>query len=599
MEWKVRTLLRSRYLPELLINAQNNDFRLFVRKVFEQRNPELTVFHFLQRASPCNLQPVCTAAHLAAFTHTNMLRASLRRLPTRSQQTSTGCKNVGRNFSTRAAGTGLLRTSSRMIASSGMVARSAWALESSAVAVQRRGFASYPDHEILTFPSLSPTMEQGNLPEWGKKEGEQVLPGDTIAMVETDKATLPWDSVEEGYIAKHLVPAGSTDIKCGTPVAIIVSSKEDCAAFADYKVDASATAAAPPAKAAAPAKAPAPAAPAAPAKAAAPAAPAAPKAAAAPAAPAAAAASTGPVRASPYARHIARQRGVDISAMAGGSGLRGMVIASDVLKFTPPAAAPAVAVAAGGAPGEYTDIPHTNMRKVIATRLTQSKTTVPHYYLSIDVCMDKVLATRAQLNKKLEKADKPKLSVNDFVIKATAKALSQVKDMNAAWMDKAIRQYNYVDISVAVSTPTGLITPIVRDADLKGLVDISADVRDLATRARENKLQPAEYQGGTFTISNLGMFGVKNFSAIINPPQAGILAVGGTETRVVPNPKAGQEGQDKFITSHFMSGQDKFITSQFMSVTISADHRVVDGAVGAAWLKAFKQNLEDPLELLL
>eukprot|EP00457_Paulinella_chromatophora_P006376 gb/GEZN01006394.1/.p1 GENE.gb/GEZN01006394.1/~~gb/GEZN01006394.1/.p1 ORF type:complete len:512 (-),score=81.63 gb/GEZN01006394.1/:135-1640(-) len=442
----------------------------------------------------------------------------------------------------------------------------------------RRGFASYPDHEVLRFPSLSPTMEMGNLPEWGKKVGEQILPGDTIAVIETDKATLPWDSTEEGFIAKHLVEAGATDIKVGTPVAIVCERLEDVAAFANYEASGSATPAAAPAAAAATAAVATSAAP-----------PAQPSMAPAP--------SAGTVLASPYARSVARQRGIDLSALPGGSGQGGLVTAKDVMSAQPgaPKAAPALATPAaaaatmpapGGASGEYTDVAHSNIRKVIASRLSQSKQTVPHYYLSVDVCMDKVLAVRAKLNKQIEKADKPKISVNDFVIKACAKALTEVRAVNASWMDNAVRQYNYVDISVAVSTPSGLVTPIVRDADLKGLTSISRDVQDLAKRARENKLMPTDYQGGTFTISNLGMFGIKNFSAIINPPQAAILAVGGSEARIVVNPAAKE-------------GEDKYMSSQFMSVTMSADHRVIDGAIGAAWLKAFKSNLEDPLNMLL
>jgi len=234
--------------------------------------------------------------------------------------------------------------------------------------------------------------------------------------------------------------------------------------------------------------------------------------------------------------------------------------------------------------GWYTDIPHTNVRKVIAQRLLQSKQTIPHYYLSVDCSIDEVMKVRAQLNAKLD--EKEKLSVNDFIVKASALALRKVPAVNSSWMDTAIRQYNYVDISVAVATPTGLITPIVKDADLKGLLQISSDVKRLAAKAKENKLAPEEFQGGTFTISNLGMFGVKTFSAIINPPQACILAIGAAETRVVPN-----EGKD--------AAEKPFKTAKVMSVTMSCDHRVVDGAVGAQWLQAFKNLLENPLNMLL
>ncbi len=243
--------------------------------------------------------------------------------------------------------------------------------------------------------------------------------------------------------------------------------------------------------------------------------------------------------------------------------------------------------AAGAAFGEYKDIELTNIRKVIASRLTQAKSTIPHYYLTIDIGMDRILKLRTELNAKLsaaagkDAASAPKLSVNDFVIKAVALACRKVPAANSSWMDSVIRQYNYVDVSVAVTTDTGLITPIVKDADIKGLVGISKDMKELAAKARAGKLQPAEFQGGTFTVSNLGMFGVKSFAAIINPPQACILAVGATEPKVIAGPNK------------------EYITSQSMNVTLSADHRVVDGAVGAQWLAAFKGYMEDPQTMLL
>jgi pyruvate dehydrogenase E2 component (dihydrolipoamide acetyltransferase) len=239
--------------------------------------------------------------------------------------------------------------------------------------------------------------------------------------------------------------------------------------------------------------------------------------------------------------------------------------------------------------GDYTDLPHSNVRRVIASRLSQSKQTIPHYYLSVDVNMDAVNKLRAELNGALEASagkgpDAPKaakLSVNDFIIKASALACRRVPEANSSWQDNAIRQYNYVDVSVAVSTDAGLVTPIVKDADTKGLAGISSDVKSLAAKARANKLAPSDYQGGTFTISNLGMFGVKNFSAIINPPQAAILAVGAAEARL-------SQAKDGSVSS-----------SQVMSVTLSCDHRVVDGAVGAQWLQAFKGFLEKPNTMLL
>jgi len=344
--------------------------------------------------------------------------------------------------------------------------------------------------------------------------------------------------------------------------------------FADYQVPSAAA----PKAAAAP---PAPAAPAAkPAAAAAPSTP-------APAAAPVAASGDKPV-ASPLAKKLANERGVDLRQIRG-TGPEHRIVAADVREFQPSAAvaqsqqqqAPA-AYAASADPGLAHDIPLSNVRKIIAQRLSQSKQTIPHYYLSVDINMDGVLSLRKELNAKLP-ADQ-KLSVNDFIVKASALALRKVPTANSSWMDTFIRQYNYVDVSVAVATENGLITPIVKDADVKGLSAIASDVKSLAAKAKVNKLQPHEFQGGTFTISNLGMFGVKNFTAIINPPQACILAVGGTETRVVPNEK---------------DPAKPFKTSQIMAVTLSCDHRVVDGAVGAEWLKAFRGYMEDPLSMLL
>lgn len=411
-------------------------------------------------------------------------------------------------------------------------------------------------------------MEKGVIASWVKNEGDEVMPGEVMAEVETDKATVAFESVEEGYLAKILMEAGAGEVDVGTPVAILCENEEDIAAFANYSGD---SAAAPAAAPAATAAQPTPVAPAA----------------ASAAAPAAAPASTGGrVIASPYARTVAREKGVDISQVPG-TGPERRILAADVQSFTPaPAAAAAATPAPSAAPsttpataapasGEFTDIPHSNIRKVTAARLTQSKQEIPHYYLSAECTVDNLMAVRAKLNEPREKAEK--VSVNDFVIKAAAKALKDVPTVNSAWMNEHIREFNYVDISVAVSTPTGLITPIVKDADCKGLASISGEVKELAGRAKENKLQPHEFMGGTFTISNLGMFGVHSFSAIINPPQAAILAVGGSSQRLNPDGT----------------------TSNIMIVTLSCDHRVIDGAVGAQWLKAFKKYIEDPMAMLL
>jgi len=337
--------------------------------------------------------------------------------------------------------------------------------------------------------------------------------------VETDKATMSLDSIEDGFIAKLLVDEGAADIPVGQPILIMVEDEADIAAFADYTPPAEA--AAPAAAAAAPAETPS----SPPAPTSAPAAVAATSA----APPAPAAAPTGDrIFASPLAKRLAAAADIALSSLSG-TGPRGRITKADVDAYVaaPPAtaaAATAVAATAAGTEGaSFTDEKLSSVRKIIASRLLESKQTIPHYYLEIDVNVDRVMALRQRLNASADGAYK--LSVNDFIVKASAKALQKVPEVNSAWMDSFIRQYNTVDISVAVSTPNGLITPIVFDADAKGLAEISADVKSLAARAREGGLAPAEFQGGTFTISNLGMFGVKSFSAIINPPQSCILAV--------------------------------------------------------------------------
>ncbi|KAL3889497.1 hypothetical protein ACJMK2_001837 [Sinanodonta woodiana] len=292
----------------------------------------------------------------------------------------------------------------------------------------------------------------------------------------------------------------------------------------------------------------------------------------------------GRIFATPYARTLAAEKGVDLSMVAG-TGLEGQIRAGDILNFKPSAAARVVApaptpVVTLGA--TYTDIPLTNMRQVIAKRLLESKQTIPHYYLTIDVSVDNVLRLRKEFNEILSKENQ-KLSVNDFVIKASALANRKVPEANSSWMGEFVRQYNTVDVNVAVATPAGLITPIVFRADIKGLSSINYDVVTLAEKAREGKLLPHEFQGGTFTISNLGMYGIKSFSAVINPPQACILAVGSAEKQLVVD-----ESSDKGYRQATM-----------MSVTLSCDHRVVDGAVGAQWLAEFKKLIEKPETMLL
>ncbi|XP_016151532.1 dihydrolipoyllysine-residue acetyltransferase component of pyruvate dehydrogenase complex, mitochondrial-like [Sinocyclocheilus grahami] len=381
---------------------------------------------------------------------------------------------------------------------------------------------------------------------------------------------------EEGYLAKILIAEGTRDVPLGTPLCIIVEKESDISTFADYVETGVATSPPPaPTPVATPPPALAPAAPT-PAPAAAP--------------------RKGRVFASPLAKKLAAEKGIDIAQVTG-TGPDGRLTRKDIDSFVPPkptptpAAAPTPAAPTPSPPaapafaavptGTFTDIPISNIRKVIAQRLMQSKQTIPHYYLSIDVNMDQVLELRKELNAEV-KTDNIKLSVNDFIIKASALACLKVPEANSSWMDTVIRQNHVVDVSVAVSTPVGLITPIVFNAHIKGLATISKDVATLAVKAREGKLQPHEFQGGTFTISNLGMYGIKHFSAIINPPQACILAVGGSEKRLLP-----------------ADNEKGFDVASMMSVTLSCDHRVVDGAVGAQWLAEFRKFLEKPFTMLL
>jgi len=451
-----------------------------------------------------------------------------------------------------------------------------------------------PDHFKINLPALSPTMEMGTLVSWAKAEGDELSEGDLLAEIETDKATMGFETPEEGYLAKILIPAGTKDIPLGKLLCIIVTDESSVAAFKNFTGDDSAEAAAPAAAAAEPVPVAAAAAPTSPPLSA-------PTTTAAPAAPA------GRVFASPLAKTIAAEKGINLSGVAG-SGPDGRIRAVDVPQAPVAAPAPAAAapppvapapVAAAPAPaapappppapaapapaGSFVDIPLTNVRQVIAKRLLQSKTTIPHYYLSVDVEMDDVLALRKELNSALGDGG-PKLSVNDFILKASALSCLKVPECNSSWQDTYVRQFNSCDISVAVATDNGLITPIVFGAEKKGLSSINSEVASLAAKARDGKLQPHEFQGGTFTVSNLGMFGVKNFSAIINPPQACILAVGGAEHRLLP---ARGDSDAKWRSAHVMS------------VTLSCDHRVVDGAVGAQWLQHFKKYLEKPATMLL
>ena len=448
----------------------------------------------------------------------------------------------------------------------------------------------------ILMPALSPTMEKGNLAKWLKKEGDTIKSGDVIAEIETDKATMEVEAVDEGILAKIVVPEGAQDVAVNQLIAVIAGEGEDPKAVGSG-------AGAKPAAAAAAAPAPAPAAPA-------PAAPAAAAPAPVPPAPASLAAAASGIRlfASPLAKRIAKLEGIDLSKVVG-SGPHGRIIERDVKAAAAgggaaaaPAAAPAPAAPASAPakaapapamsddtvkklfePGSYEEIPHDNMRKVIARRLVEAKSTIPHFYLTLDCELDALLALRGELNKSAPVKDgKPafKLSVNDLVIKALALALRAVPDANVSWTEGAMLKHRHADVGVAVSIPGGLITPVIRRADEKTLSTISNEMKDLAARAKVRKLKPEEYQGGTSAVSNLGMFGIKDFAAVINPPHATILAVGTGEQRVIV-----RDGAPAVAT--------------VMSVTLSTDHRAVDGALGAELLQAFKGYIESPMSMLV
>ena len=429
--------------------------------------------------------------------------------------------------------------------------------------------------EIL-MPALSPTMTEGNVTKWLKREGEEVHSGDVLAEIETDKATMEFEAVDDGRLGKILVPDGAQGIKVNQPIALLLGEGEDASALEKLDVSAPQTVTAPPEQAPA-------------------------KARSAPEAPPAPARGNGRIFASPLARRMAQQAGLDLAAITG-SGPQGRVVKADIeaalsadrgapaitrpvvqpqpAPLAAPAAAPAlskerVLALAGNPP--YTERPLTAMRRVIARRLTESKQTVPHFYLTVDCEIDELLKFRAELN---GKSDAYRISVNDFVIRAAALALRQVPAANASWSDEAILLWDTVDIAVAVALEDGLITPIVKNADRKGLAAIANETKDLAARARAGKLKLEEFQGGTFSISNLGMFGVRDFAAVINPPHGGILAVGAGEQRPIVKNGA-------------------LAIATVMSCTLSCDHRAVDGAVGAQFLAAFKKLVEDPLTMLL
>ena len=445
----------------------------------------------------------------------------------------------------------------------------------------------------ILMPALSPTMEKGNLAKWLKKEGDKVKSGDVIAEIETDKATMEVEAVDEGTLAKILVPEGTQDVPVNDVIAVLAGDGEDVKAAGEAAASAppkpaaaaEAPAAAKPAPAPTPAPSPVPAA-----KAAAPAA----------AAPAPQTNGHGRIFSSPLARRLAKEAGIEL-ARINGSGPHGRVIAHDVEQaksgkgLKAPAAAPAgaPAIAPGMSDkqiralyedGSYEVIPHDGMRRTIAQRLTASVQTIPHFYLTMDCNIDLLVKAREEINAAApkDKDSKPayKLSVNDFVIKALALALQRIPNANVSWTEAGMLKHRHSDVGVAVAMPGGLITPIIRKAETKPVSVISAEMKDFAARARVRKLKPEEYQGGTTAVSNLGMYGMKEFTAVINPPHATILAVGASEERAIVK-------------------NGKIEVAQMMSVTLSCDHRAVDGALGAELLGAFKKLIENPVMMVV
>jgi pyruvate dehydrogenase E2 component (dihydrolipoamide acetyltransferase) len=438
----------------------------------------------------------------------------------------------------------------------------------------------------ILMPALSPTMEKGNLAKWIKKEGDKVAPGDVLAEIETDKATMEVEAVDEGTLAKIIVPEGTQDVPVNQVIAVLAGEGEDVKSAA---ASGAAQKAPPPKAESKPAEAPKPAAtpPAAPQK------------------PAAQATSPAPAPqgdrlfATPLAKRLAKEGNIDLSRVQG-SGPHGRVVARDIETAKSGGGLKAPAAGAGGVPlphppsddqimalfepGSYEIIPHDNIRKIIARRLVEAKTTIPHFYLTVDCVIDNLLSAREEINSSApkDKDGKPawKLSVNDFVIKALALALQRAPDANVTWTEAGMLKHKHSDVGVAVSIPGGLITPIVRHAELKSLSVISNEMKDLAGRARGKKLRPEEFQGGTSAVSNLGMYGIREFAAVINPPHATILAVGAGEQRAIVR-------------------NGKVEAATVMTTTLSTDHRAVDGVLGAQLLGAVKAIIENPVMMVV
>ena len=433
--------------------------------------------------------------------------------------------------------------------------------------------------EIL-MPALSPTMEEGTLAKWMVQEGDTVAVGDILAEIETDKATMELEAIDDGQVGKILIAEGTEGVAVGAPIAIILEEGEDASAISSTPAASAPQNATEAASEASPQPATKPT-------------PAAPQAPAAPV-PAASQSDGGRILASPLARRMASLMNVNLTQISG-SGPRGRIVKKDVeaaagkipvpVSKTTAAAAPSFAPVAPDFsvydPADYEQVPVDGMRKTVARRLTESKQQVPHFYLTIHCEIDNLLAMRKELNGRSPEGEGAyKISVNDFIVRAAALALKKVPGANASWAGDSILLHKHSDISVAVAVDGGLITPVVRHAEGKGLADIAREMKDLGTRARDRKLMPEEYQGGSFSISNLGMFGISEFSAVINTPQGAILAVGAGEQRPIV-----KDGALAIATQ--------------MTCTLSCDHRVVDGALGAEFLAAFKGFIENPVTMLL